>query len=52
MAYSYHGKGSDLTPADVLDEGSQRWLEEMEAAVLDFGESTGTFHDQHGPVRA
>jgi ABC-type Fe3+ transport system substrate-binding protein len=54
MAYGYHGKTSGLTPADVVDEDFQRWLEEMESAVLDFGESTGTFMTnmvQFGPSK-
>ncbi|NJN15382.1 MAG: ABC transporter substrate-binding protein [Oscillochloris sp.] len=54
MAYAYHNKSSQLSPADVLDEDFQRWLEEMEAAVLDFGDSTGTFMTnmvQFGPSK-
>lgn len=54
MAYGYHNKTSGLTPDDVLDEGFQRWLREIESAVLDFGASTGTFMTsmvQFGPSK-
>lgn len=54
LAYGYHNKTTDLSPADALDEGFQRWLEEVEASVLDFGDSTGTFMTnmvQFGPSK-
>jgi hypothetical protein len=54
MAYGYHNKTSGLSSADVLDAGFQGWMEEMERAVLDFGDSTGTFMTsmvQFGPSK-
>jgi hypothetical protein len=43
LAYAYHGKTRSLTVDDVLDQGFRQWLEDIERAVMDFGESTGTF---------
>jgi hypothetical protein len=54
MAYAYHDKTAGLAPADIADPGFQRWLEELETAVIDFGDSTGTFMTrmvQFGPSR-
>lgn len=46
LAYGYHNKSSDLSPADVVDADFQAWLATTERAVLEFGDSTGTFMDQ------
>jgi hypothetical protein len=43
LAYAYHGKTAGLTTADIADPGFQAWLEQIEGATLDFGESTGSF---------
>jgi ABC-type Fe3+ transport system substrate-binding protein len=43
MAYGYHRKQSGLKPADILDEGFQKWLAEVESAVGRFGTSSGTY---------
>lgn len=43
LAYGYHDKSRDLTSQDVLDTDFQAWLADIERAVLEFGESTGTF---------
>jgi ABC-type Fe3+ transport system substrate-binding protein len=43
MAYGYHQKRSGLRPADVLHEGFQAWLREIETAVSRFGSSSGTY---------
>lgn len=54
MSYGYHNKTAGLTPADILDPGFQSWIEEIESAVIDFGDSTGTFMTrmvQFGPSR-
>ncbi len=42
MTYAYHRKRSGLVPADVLDEGYQKWMREIETAVGRFGTSSGT----------
>ncbi len=54
MAYGYHNKVKGLTNADALDPGFQQWLREIEMAVLEFGDSTGTFMTsmvQFGPSK-
>lgn len=54
MTYAYHDKTAGLTPGDILAPGYQQWIEEMERAVLDFGDSTGTFMTsmvQFGPSK-
>ncbi len=43
MAYGFHKKRAGLTPADVLNEGFQKWLREIETAVGKFGASSGTY---------
>jgi ABC-type Fe3+ transport system substrate-binding protein len=43
MAYGYHHKHSGLKPADILNEGFQKWLREVETAVGKFGASSGTY---------
>ncbi len=43
MAYAYHGKTAGLTAEDVLDEGFQKFLREIEKAVGTFGASSGTY---------
>jgi ABC-type Fe3+ transport system substrate-binding protein len=43
MTYGYHHKRSGLTPTDVLNDGFQKWLRELETAVGKFGESSGTY---------
>jgi ABC-type molybdate transport system substrate-binding protein len=43
IAYDYHGKTSGLAPGDILDPGFETWLDEIETAVVEFGDSTGTF---------
>ncbi len=45
LAYAYHNKTTDLTSANVLDPQFQQWLAEFELAVMEFGDSTGTFMD-------
>lgn len=55
LTYSYHGKTSGLTSADVLSNaGYQKWLGEFEGAISEFGESTGTYMRDmiaYGPSR-
>lgn len=43
LAYAYHQKSSGLTSQDILDTDFQQWLTDIERAVLEFGDSTGTF---------
>ena len=43
MAYGYHHKHAGLVPADILNEGFQKWLKEVETAVGKFGTSSGTY---------
>ena len=43
MAYAYHRKSSGLRPADILDEGFQKWMREIEGSVGKFGTSSGTY---------
>jgi hypothetical protein len=44
MAYSYFGKTSGLSAAEVLsDTGFQAWFLETEGTISSFGESTGTY---------
>jgi len=43
MAYGFHHKHSGLQPADILNEGFQKWLREVETAVGKFGTSSGTY---------
>lgn len=43
LAYSYQNSSRDLTSTAVLDPGFQAWLTDIEHAVLEFGDSTGTF---------
>lgn len=45
LAYAYHTKTTGLTTQDVLDPGFQQWMQQFELAVLEFGDSTGTFMD-------
>lgn len=45
MAYGYHNKSSGLTAADITDPGFRAWFNEIEGAVLEFGDSTGSFMD-------
>lgn len=54
LTYGYHNKTSNLTNADILDPAFQRWLLDIETAVLEFGDSTGTFMTsmvQFGPSK-
>jgi len=54
LTYGYHNKTSNLTNADILDPAFQRWLLDVETAVLEFGDSTGTFMTsmvQFGPSK-
>jgi hypothetical protein len=54
LAYAYHNKSSGLTSADITDPTFQKWLLEVETAVLEFGDSTGTFMTnmvQFGPSK-
>lgn len=46
LAYGYYDKASDLTAADVVAADFQEWLATTENAVLEFGDSTGTFMEQ------
>lgn len=54
MAYGYYNKTNGLVPGDVQREEFQRWLFDMESAVLDFSASTGTIMTsmvQFGPSK-
>lgn len=54
MAYAYHNKTRDLTPADINNAEFRAWLGEYAANVEKFGDSTGTFMIemiQFGPSR-
>jgi len=54
MAYGYHGKSRGLTNADVLSPEFQQWMRDVEMAVLEFGDSTGSFMTsmvQFGPSK-
>jgi hypothetical protein len=54
LAYGYHNKSSGLSSADIVDPAFQQWLSEVETAVLEFGDSTGTFMTnmvQFGPSK-
>jgi hypothetical protein len=54
MSYGYYNKTTGLTPNDILDPEYQRWITEIQSAVLDFGDSTGTFMTsmvQFGPSK-
>ena len=44
MTYGYHNKTSNLVADDILgNRDYQQWLIDMENAVSDFGDSTGTY---------
>jgi ABC-type Fe3+ transport system substrate-binding protein len=43
MAYGFHQKQAGLKPADILNEGFQKWLREIESTVGRFGDSSGTY---------
>lgn len=43
LAYGFHNKASNLTSADIFAPAFQSWLIDVERAVLEFGDSTGTF---------
>ncbi len=43
MTYNYFDKSSGLTSKDVLDTGYQKWFDEIETTVPNFGDSTGTY---------
>ncbi len=54
LAYGYYGKSTGLETADILDADFQTWLADIEGAVLEFGDSTGTFMTsmvQFGPSK-
>ncbi len=54
MTYAYHDKTTGLSNADILDPGFQAWLDEIETAVVEFGDSTGTFMEnmvRYGPSK-
>ena len=54
MSYGFYDKTSGLVSADILNQEYQAWIEQMESAVLDFGDSTGTFMTsmiQFGPSK-
>jgi len=54
MSYGFYDKTSGLVSADILNKEYQAWIEQMESAVLDFGDSTGTFMTsmvQFGPSK-
>jgi hypothetical protein len=42
QAYGYHEKTTGLTNEDILDSDFQAWLDEVQEAVLEFPDSTGT----------
>lgn len=46
MAYGFFNKTSGLTPADVQQAEFVSWMADMERAVPQFGDSTGTFMDE------
>ncbi len=44
MTYSYLGKTSGLTANDILSNADyQKWFLQLEGAISDFGDSTGTY---------
>jgi ABC-type Fe3+ transport system substrate-binding protein len=44
MAYSYFDKVDDLSSQDILTDAEfQKWFRDMEVAIADFGDSTGTY---------
>lgn len=43
MAYGFHNKTRGLTAGDVNNTAFQKWMQEIEQAVPEFGDSTGTF---------
>jgi hypothetical protein len=43
LAYEYHQKSSGLTADDIQDPGFQTWFTELESAITDFGDSTGSY---------
>jgi hypothetical protein len=45
LTYAYHEKTSGLARQDILDQEFQQWLDGIENAVMEFGNSTGTFMD-------
>lgn len=42
LAYGYHNKTDGLSNADILDADFQAWLDDVQEAVLEFPDSTGT----------
>jgi len=54
LAYGFHQKTSGLTAADVTSQEFRTWIKEVEGAVIEFGDSTGTFMTnmvQFGPSK-
>jgi ABC-type Fe3+ transport system substrate-binding protein len=54
MAYAYHQKRAGLRPADILNDGFQKWLREIESGVGKFGTSSGTYMKEmilYGPSK-
>ncbi len=54
LAYGYHNKVRDLQVSDITNPEFQQWLFNIENAVLEFGDSTGTFMTnmvQFGPSK-
>jgi ABC-type Fe3+ transport system substrate-binding protein len=45
MTYAYHDKTRDLSSEDILDQGFQEWLSEIERSVPEFPSSTGFLMD-------
>ncbi len=43
LAYEFHNKHSGLTTADIQDPGFQTWFMDIESAITDFGDSTGSY---------
>src|SRR5262249_34939590 len=54
LPHASHKKRAGPGPADVLDEGYQKWMKEIETAVGKFGSSSGTYMKEmilYGPSR-
>jgi ABC-type Fe3+ transport system substrate-binding protein len=43
LAYEYHQKSSDLTTGDIQDPDFQDWFLDLESAITEFGDSTGSY---------
>jgi hypothetical protein len=43
LAYEFHDKQSGLSTADIQDAAFQTWFIDIESAITDFGDSTGSY---------